>query len=94
MYDMGLLGSLVDLVSVECSLQPFLCFLGIGFILSLQFAIDLPPRGRILWSCILKLRLGLQYVSSDESLPEFCVVFGNVRRCFFDLTLCYVRENG
>jgi hypothetical protein len=43
MYDMGLLGSLVDLVSVECSLQPFFCFLSIGLILSFQFAIDLPP---------------------------------------------------
>jgi hypothetical protein len=35
MYDMGLLGSLVDLVSVERSLEPIFCFLSGGFILSL-----------------------------------------------------------
>jgi hypothetical protein len=35
MYDMGLLGSLVDLVSVEGSLEPVFCFLGCGLILSL-----------------------------------------------------------
>jgi hypothetical protein len=35
MYDMGLLGSLVDFVSVESSLQPVFCFLSGGLILSL-----------------------------------------------------------
>jgi hypothetical protein len=74
-------------VSVERSLEPVFCFLSGGFILSLQFAIHLPPRGRVLRACGLKFGFGSQYVSSDESLPEFGVVFGDVRRCFLDLTL-------
>jgi len=79
MYDVGLLGPFVNLVSVESSLQPVFCLPRFCLVLSFEFAIYLPPRRRILWPCHLKLGFGFRYVSSDKSLPQFGVVFGNMR---------------
>lgn len=69
MYDVGLLSSLVDLVSVKRSFQPVFSLPCFCFILSLEFAIYFPPGRRILWPRYLQLRFGFRNVSSDERLP-------------------------